>query len=304
MGYPQLVSKGTFLKKASKKLIYIIITETKEGHVNPRRYNVDSKGCYRRPSNPVLRLLVARNFCLIKVTSVSNNNIASLSFLRQLRKWASSNATIVVSKFGPWLQKEKNCQNDYAIRYYPSSRVLTAAKRYKQLYLGVSTSLAVMLRTEHVIHNKLDLPYCLHEVVNVTRKLRGKVAGGIPMVAVDFGKYGSNTWQWYGSNNEGVGKMLTIKVLPSLLGKRMSYGEWEKTFSVATNGSTNQGYVAAVQRTIASKANCLILMGGGRYQESVLRDYLKLHPLKQKQCIHFVCADNEEDMKNIVKSSS
>ena len=53
-----------------------------------------------------------------------------------------------------------------------------------------------------------------------------------------------------------------------------------------TGGIKDHGYVAALQRTIASRANCLVLVGGGNFLKLALGDYLNFHPNPSSWCIH------------------
>ena len=55
-----------------------------------------------------------------------------------------------------------------------------------------------------------------------------------------------------------------------------NFDQWEQRFIDSLGGVTDRGYVAALQRVLASssKAACLVLMGGGRFQELSLESYL------------------------------
>ena len=55
----------------------------------------------------------------------------------------------------------------------------------------------------------------------------------------------------------------------------------------ATNGITDDGYVAAVQRTIVEHSNCLVLFGGNSiFQRSILINYAINH---KSPCVVKVC---------------
>ena len=69
-----------------------------------------------------------------------------------------------------------------------------------------------------------------------------------------------------------------------------------------THGITDLGYVAAIQRTIASRADCLVLVGGGHFLKLALGDYLKFHPNHSSWCIHTVCMEElTPGSKNFIK---
>ena len=73
----------------------------------------------------------------------------------------------------------------------------------------------------------------------------------------------------------------------------MSNGSTTLNFDMITiaHGITDLGYVAAIQRTIASRADCLVLVGGGHFLKLALGDYLKFHPNHSSWCIHTVCME-------------
>ena len=75
------------------------------------------------------------------------------------------------------------------------------------------------------------------------------------------------------------------------------------TFTNATKRIENSGYIAALQRTLASQAECLVLAGGGNFQELAMRDYMRNHPNKRNWCIHAVCAIDEERLISEIKQS-
>ena len=78
-------------------------------------------------------------------------------------------------------------------------------------------------------------------------------------------------------------------MVPSVYGNKLSYQDWENSFSLASRGLSDPPYIAAMQRALASQADCLILMGGGRFQLLAYEDYLMLHPDPSKQCVQYVC---------------
>lgn len=77
-------------------------------------------------------------------------------------------------------------------------------------------------------------------------------------------------------------------LIMDLYSNKLTFEEWEESFNKATGGVKNNGYIAALQRTLASRAKCLVLVGGGSFQELALKDYLKNHPNKEDHCIHLL----------------
>ena len=79
-----------------------------------------------------------------------------------------------------------------------------------------------------------------------------------------------------------------------------TFNEWEQSFTEVASIADNGGYIAAFQRTLASRADCLILIGGGYFQELALNDYKRNHPDKSRWCIHLICAINSERLEQAV----
>ena len=52
-------------------------------------------------------------------------------------------------------------------------------------------------------------------------------------------------------------------------------------------GMTDRGYVAALQRLLASRVDCMILLGGGDFQAFAVTDYLEYHKIGKK-CVHVI----------------
>lgn len=302
-GYPEVIEKGEFFKQSSKNIVFVTIEKGSE-------FKEESAQTCLAPSNSVLASLTEKGYCIVKEVSVSNERLTTQTFRDILGSWLDVGVTVVFSRFGPWLSSEGGVKckgindNSTNAQYQPSIKVLDGAESYEQLYLDTADPIAVMLRTEHILYrNRFNLTQCLQDVVTTTKRVQGGSTSNIPMIALDFGKYGSNTWEWAVADHEArvTGKRLVEETLQVLLGNKMSFEEWEETFAIATGNRTSPGYMAAVQRSIASRAKCLIMMGGGDFQELILRDYLKFHAEEEKRCAHLVCADNERRLLNLVR---
>ena len=63
----------------------------------------------------------------------------------------------------------------------------------------------------------------------------------------------------------------------------------------------SSGYIAAFQRTLASRADCLVLVGGGYFQELALNDYKRNHPDRSTWYIYIVCAINSVRLQEDVQ---
>ena len=292
-GYPQLISRKQYSELNSKKAIYIIIgREFKQ--IWPKN---DSDLCC--PKKAIRSYWLEEDFCIVKVVSISVKSLTSQMVQKILGKWLNLNITIVFPRFGPWYHE--NCM-DTAVLFHPSSRVLRDVDHYIEMHLERGQFIATMLRIEHVLHkrSKLEFKKCLHDVVDITQKIQGNRTR---MVAADFGKYGSDSWGWSIPDKDKVAmaKREARKTLQILLGNGMSFEEWEDSFGRFAAGM-NSGYVAAVQRTIASRAKCLVLAGGGRFHELALKEYLMFHS-ESEHCVYLICTKNEEILLHLLQQN-
>ena len=201
------------------------------------------------------------------------------------------------------MQQPSQCRNIRNIstesQFYPSHRLLTDVQYYENHFLGSRNKLAVMLRLErmtiqlqikkHRSDNSSDAEKCLSEAVEAAEQIWSKdIEYSKPIVAMDVGKYGSRSW--YKSVDVMKLKQQANSTLSLLFHNQWTFEQWENSFTQATRGITNSGYIAALQRTLASRADCLVLLGGGYFQDLALNDYLRNHPKKEQQCVHLVCA--------------
>ena len=87
------------------------------------------------------------------------------------------------------------------------------------------------------------------------------------MIAADVGVHGSYSINLFlndKSSSHNAIKLLKNRI-PIWLNERFSFEEWEESFVKSANGIINPGYVAALQRIIATRADCLVLFGGGNF---------------------------------------
>ncbi len=184
-------------------------------------------------------------------------------------------------------------------QFLPSARILRDAEQYRRLYMNSSdSSIAIMIRLEHAIlmcrrSSKNTIPKCIEKLSGVLEDLQAGTHG-VPMIAADIGKYGSMPWTMAIPNQREASQakdLIKSTMMNIFKSSSMSIENWEESFAKAAGGQKNGGYIAALQRTIASQAECLVLMGGGNFQEMALEDYLRYHKNRRKPCVHLICID-------------
>ena len=216
--------------------------------------------------------------------------------------WAGSWYAPNYALKNPFLCKNVS-ERDLEGKLYPSELLLKHAKIYEDMFLQPKSSIAVMLQAEQVslqpnsvyakssrIERTIDS--CLAETKMTILRLRIGATShrtGEIFVTADVGKYTSTAWAQTLSILSEINEQSDTILEPYKTSQ--TFEEWEESFSQATGGIKDNGYIAALQRTIASRAECLVLVGGGNFQRLVLYEYLHNHPDRFNRCVHFVCLD-------------
>lgn len=315
VGNAEVISQEEFFAKPLKKVV-VIRTMNKNNYKVLWSSDDPASPCYKGKKflYPPMPKLKRRGYCLVRVMDVGWPRLKRENLKHILGKYYNQSITLVFTKWdGPWFVYERNipshCEGRKAKSWFlPSKRLLKDAKRYEDTYLRSMNSLSIMIRLEHVLllaqkNRKRTVSYCLQQVKGLNKKLQRGKSKRIPMVTADIGFYGSNSFGWAIKDKLKL-DAATAQVknmIPALLDHRLNFDRWEKSFVKTANGVTNQGYIAALQRVIASRADCLVLVGGGVFQELALRDYLRLHTSKAKRCVYFVCAENEYVLNRVIQ---
>ena len=207
-----------------------------------------------------------------------------------------------------------------------------AAARYMQVVDGlqrntgkhIATTIAVMVRLEwflityrnkslHKIHS------CLRDVAAKAKELTSAVVNNNNnnnnevgrnnsmtgkarvLLALDVGRFGSgsfdSTMRIHHITAPAFAQVLgEVKSLVlELYGGRLDFEGWEESFVTATGTrlAAEKGYVAALQSVAASKADCLLLMGGGHFQLLALQMRAAARqpspPTPHSDCVHKIC---------------
>ena len=224
-----------------------------------------------------------------------------------------SNATLVFSSWRSygvvktWLSVDSQCDasgKHPAERLAPSSRIQEHMKSYRSNVLRANKTIAIMLRVERFLTLKSSgrsnetVDSCLRKTLAVYAGLKRQPqwADSEPYLTLDIGRFGSGIMQKeeavskFGESLKDVTKLVTDLLVKVYDGRWGSILQWEDSFLEATGGVHERGYVAMLQRGIAVQSDCLVLMGGGSYQEVAATQYLEAHPGPGQQCLHIVCA--------------
>ena len=196
-----------------------------------------------------------------------------------------ANVTVIFNKWmgiGPFIEKftvsirGSPCARAYEQFYEhvtPNNRLESDAARYVSRYLSKAQDnlyIAIMVRTEMIMNRapKKDnllrlISQCVDNVVQKWMYMKNYSGLNTTFVALDYGRYGSEGLHVVSLMNQTQLKGKLQQMLQSL--EQGGLQEWEQRFREVTS-SQNPGYVATLQKTIASKARCLITAGGGTFQ--------------------------------------
>ena len=176
---------------------------------------------------------------------------------------------------------------------HASNRVIKDAQNYVRQYLGtefgehVGISIRTVVRAKYLSGEEQKYTFfrdCLKNLgeaiqsLNITRK---KV-----FMSLDLGRFGDKTQTLFIS--PPMISSIEDMLFQTAYNGSVTMQEWESSFIDSTNGVTDSGYIAAVQRTILDNSKCLIMFGGrSNFQRSILMEYKEKHG--NNSCVYEVC---------------
>lgn len=187
----------------------------------------------------------------------------------------------------------KHCAPFSFEQFLPSSRLHHDAQRYLKEVLNTSSiSIAIMFRTERIFKD-LSAKGLLQRMDSMLQTYRQKVSdmdfSGKPLITIDIGSFGSDTIFKYTPEYKSHYDEIVTKfelLLSAIYPKeeKWTIEDYEKGFSTIA-GIKDRGYISALQRELASTAQCLMLYPGtGHYQRLVEFNYKHNHP-NSSHCI-------------------
>ena len=308
-GYTTLATWEDFLSNAQEKTILVELQPGNETQNNTVWETDTAPGtsCYNGEEYSVFKQLVNCTICIVRVVTVCCIESAI----------PPSKSTLTVKElqnafFGIWKPEEVNLLFTYWSAYwgmpsgshktfdpvgnlYSSLQLVKQANEYKDLYMKSNQStIAFVLRFEYLLLEHYDIDACMntfYETLNHT-----KIVDKSVFVAADIGKYRSNSWEdslsEFSSKKASQYKLMERfhDAVSLLIGDQWTFEDWDNSFTTVTAGIEANGYIAALQKTIASRADCIyFLVQGGNFQSLVVEEYVKHHPHQTEPCINFIC---------------
>ena len=326
-GVPRIIPYSTYLQHAPRKAVFVKFQrQSRKLSKIPLPLPppevvwsapAGSEECYRPDVNSsiVPPTYPDNHYCYVRIVrayhQILNQNIITKDqfYSTVLGSGELVGVTLVLSLWRtPWHVKRCPEVTVSSPKIQQSPRLVEAVERYrKQFLLSDGQYIAVMLRSEHAylmtqsqirFHKptRNTLQQCLNDTLAKARSLMADMRTSSVFVTADAGMYGTSSWKesvHRGHRHELPGIIAQVQeIVEKLYRGRWSFHDWEQSFSEATGGVKDRGYVAALQRGLASNAACLVLLGGGSFQRLALTSYLqhtKTHG--QPQCVHLVCMD-------------
>ena len=197
---------------------------------------------------------------------------------------------------------------DRKLTFPPSKRVMTAYKAYVQQYIGDHKYVGIVFRTHHVLQFSplkgsfanqskylLQCSKTLGKVLDPVRK-QWKI-----FLAYDMGTFGSK--KYVQRNRLGH---LQEQIFRDVFNGSLQVNEREENLKNAANGTRDKGLIAQLEKVIATKADCIALLGPrSTFVRSSRYLYISNH-LNKKKCIVSICSEKvySPDHHKVISSVS
>ena len=168
-----------------------------------------------------------------------------------------------------------------ALGLNPSQKIFKHANQYIQRYLHGGDYVAIALRLERMFSpaGKVNVSACLNKTLGYLSRLKQRIHPANTFLSIDAGRFGSKGYK----KKPLMASTLTLqveKLIETLYGNSTTIEDWEETF-VNISRTSNPGYIALLQKTIATRAKCLLLVGGGTFQQHASMLYQRMHTSRQ-----------------------
>ena len=213
-----------------------------------------------------------------------------------------------------WLRVPNTCAMNEnpsrSTRLRPSLAVISHTQYYKKTIIRNKCIIALMLRIERFLMQQRsqrpvqnNLTSCVKDALDIHDKIREERDAGT-FLTLDVGRFGSHVMQrsravsrLASSGGDTMDSITSLAkdTINHIYNGRFTLKTWEETFVEASGGITEMGYIAMLQRNIATEAYCLILMGGGSFQQVAAYQYIKNHPEPSSRCLYTVCVTQSFD---------
>ena len=181
----------------------------------------------------------------------------------------------------------------FALHLQPNKDVINDANTFIQLYYPNRLFIGVMIRIEKVITSSgkgvstgvLDIvKKCYVEILHEWSNLVKVTKINSTFLSMDYDMYGSSVFSLHSFERLQANLSAEAeKVTHTVLGRNMTVEKWDNIHDTVASVD-NPAYIALMQTTVAMKSRCIILAGGGLFQEHALQLYKRAHMKKDERC--------------------
>ena len=327
-GRSSLISWETFWDNAPRKLIVVTmknpfkencLSYTKAAMCKAEKARHDEKeqftsGCQHSENvTNSIGYLKERGFKVVRTVCLNCESKAAQYFTptevtdQIFGEYNPSDVTLVISQWKFSFEMTPKCircnqqttaEGNPLDQFSPSPLLLQYADTYiKSLRVNPQTKLvAIMIRIEWflIMHRRSSLETvreCLSKVLDKYNQYLAAQPITRTVLALDIGKYGSGTF-WSTLRKNNISQEYFSKVVEEIQEfvkeVDLDYNKWEESFEAVTNISYDRGYIALLQSVIVSKADYIIRMGGGHYQQLAMQLFLKNHSYVTESDQHYI----------------
>ena len=289
--YNRLASWESFIQHTPQDVILVENVWTNECDLNA--LNITYSAFFE-----LFKLQVVRTACLNFKKSGAMNAGQFRSAV--YRKFSPEQATVMINSMpgiggiSPWSTAvEGKACNKRLFRsvitdeMVPSQRIKRDAEEYIKRYFGGQTEyISLMVRMEHYISSHRSLSYeesikgIFQEMYQRWSDIQNKRNIHGTFLAMDVGKHGCDGLSLRKFKYAELLNAEMHNFFDNLYNGSTSFTEWEESFekvSGVKSGSGISGYVAILQKEIASRGRYLILLGGGSFQQSAGSLFKRAH---------------------------
>jgi len=176
----------------------------------------------------------------------------------------------------------------------PSQKISEAYKRFVSKYIGNRKYVGIIFRTHCVLRNGVGGSFneksqyllgCSTQLKHTLDKVRNK--WGIFM-AYDLGTFGSDGY--YSADDQRLFP-LRDQILSDVFNGSISMKQRDEMLMNVSGGISDRGFIAVLERTIATYADCIIVLGkGSSFVASSALIYFSLH--SSHTCAVSICAES------------
>ena len=192
------------------------------------------------------------------------------------------------------------------IIFSPSKRVLKAYKSYVTRYVGNKTYVGIVFRSHHILyynqyfrkHNFTGMSQTLLQCSKQLKVELDKIRSWHEIfLAIDLGTFGSKKYS--------TGDKLTPlknQIHLDIFNGSLTPDQREERLKNAAGGITDCGFIAQLEKVIATNADCIILLGRkSGFVSTSLTLYLTRHPVDR--CVVSICYNDVYNPDHTLLSS-